>query len=504
MKPEMPSVPGFKGAPRPCPALHTSISPAECAARRNAEIECPPDCPFNPFGLHCTPPWKDFDSKWNEKAMEFVRQAMTPGAYALRLRRWIEPDCEENKHATHDEPIRFGGGICSSTQFLDGALLGERDSKGRTLWDSWEAAGWPGLTSDERTYSRLRRRIYASVFEVQERIDDEQVIAVDVLEPGTPPVRIVDKYVALNGSRFSLFSCIVVPFPTFVRAEWPSELIPRQFWPDWMTKVNRQVTRARGPRPGLTVKQWLFRNKSYADAWVALMETPRTRLLEKRKDQAKCVAAYSIKGSWQALDTAINARRGFRRADPVAEGDFEKPLALFHWVLPDYDPGEKDKHYKPSRRAGTIRIGEKNLIFDTLSRDAFDSGTTYLERYFGDKLEDLHEEVSRLRPRAGAPVPGKPDPEDPYACEAEMTDEVLEELTPAQFYDELMDTPMAALLGATPRQAAANPELRPRLVEVMKLNISELEMAVIDFPQWKVSINPWLDQLGLTELKSKQ
>ena len=67
-------------------------------------------------------------------------------------------------------------------------------------------------------------------------------------------------------------------------------------------------------------------------------------------------------------------------------------------------------------------------------------------------------------------------------------------------FAKLLDMPMPHLNGSTPRTAAQNPELRPKLVDWLKAQLHHLEL-VNRQHGLDLNLDPALDELNVPELK---
>ena len=67
-------------------------------------------------------------------------------------------------------------------------------------------------------------------------------------------------------------------------------------------------------------------------------------------------------------------------------------------------------------------------------------------------------------------------------------------------YEKFLDDDIPMLDGLTPRQAAVSPEMRPRLVELMKLHLHGIEKRSRE-EGLGLDLDWVLDELGLDELK---
>lgn len=186
---------------RICPAVSREISSAECGESRHSRYACPEECPFNPYSaanydrlLELTDKVDVLQSKW------FVTQT-------------------EDYLRTREDVLRLGSSPTAEDigLIMFDSLHYHRDSDGRTMMERWEKQGFPGLKNDQRFFVRARAAIRPGFLEIHQIIDDRAVIAVDLLEPGSPEVRVVDRSLASRAVRFGTWLTWTYDMPHFRR-----------------------------------------------------------------------------------------------------------------------------------------------------------------------------------------------------------------------------------------------------------------------------------------------
>jgi hypothetical protein len=121
-----------------------------------------------------------------------------------------------------------------------------------------------------------------------------------------------------------------------------------------------------------------------------------------------------------------------------------------------------------ARRAyGHVHIGGGELRLECSTRQRLKRGKELLGSLAGEHLRHLDDDFtpwqSAMRDRKAASGPAKASSRPPEV-ERELAGKVL-----AEHYDRWLDMPLPALDGKTPRQAAAAPEDRARVVDLLKL-----------------------------------
>ena len=70
-------------------------------------------------------------------------------------------------------------------------------------------------------------------------------------------------------------------------------------------------------------------------------------------------------------------------------------------------------------------------------------------------------------------------------------------------YRKFVDEPVPMLGNVTPREASLRPELRPRLMELMKIHIHGIE-ETNHKEGTQISLDSLLDELGVSELRTRR
>jgi hypothetical protein len=161
-------------------------------------------------------------------------------------------------------------------------------------------------------------------------------------------------------------------------------------------------------------------------------------------------------------------------------------------------------------------IGRLRLFTDTVEVIAFGSqkfrfARKMIEKYLGacitfreETENDLKKELRRrLNDKKEQRI--ESDMDEGMERENEIPPEVRAEVLSRfheQHYRKFIDSPVPMLENNTPRQAAKNKSLRPKLIDLMKLHIQGIEKRNHEDPCLSLDIDWVLDELGLEELKS--
>lgn len=121
---------------------------------------------------------------------------------------------------------------------------------------------------------------------------------------------------------------------------------------------------------------------------------------------------------------------------------------------------------KPIPSLGQITLSRNRLTLECLSRERLGWGKRRLETLLGDAIAfkaDLFESVERRLEQAPPFEKGEEAPEVPPKVEAEILADFL-----YNHYTRWLETPLPALDGFTPRQAAQSPERREKLEQLLR------------------------------------
>lgn len=186
---------------RICPVVGREISSAECGESRHSRYACPEECPFNPYS-----------------ADNYDRLLELTDKVDVLQSKWLSTQAEVHQR-TREEVQRLGSEASAEKigMIVFDVLHYRRDSEGLTMIQRWEKQGFPGLKNDQRFFVKARAAIRLGFLEIHQVIDDREVIAVDLLEPGSPEVRVVDRALASRAVRFGTWLTWTYDMPHFRR-----------------------------------------------------------------------------------------------------------------------------------------------------------------------------------------------------------------------------------------------------------------------------------------------
>jgi hypothetical protein len=501
-----PAAAGSKGQ-RPCPAIRGFISPADCGEQRGSKLDCPAECPFFPFGSAGGDElWVKTDSAWTKKAIDYVIARVGRPVFERRLKEVTLPMGSRQRD--------LHGALYTAVQLF---LFVDRDAAGRTLADRWEAEAWTGLNNDERVMLRCRRTAQLTVVEVQSAVPDLGLRCLDLLEAAAEPFLLLDRGAAQSVVRFTRILTWVVRLPHAARLAATALEVALAIWPAWRSEVERQFEEARQASPELMLKRFLAENPAGAARLIAELNARHRLDLLDAYDLNLCMAVYRLTGGSHAqVETVLRGLSDFTPHEVTVPPNEPEPVAAFTWAIPTGTTTAPSGSPPANNTLGLVRLYEDALVVDTTSRPKHALARQLVEKHFGALVAFLKETMvdrdqavraqqareSTLRQAEaavyGGAGAGAASAAENAAARAERRRQI--EAAHADRCRTFLDEPLPALDGLSPRVAAAKPELRPRLVELMKGYLQKVARQNLD-EGMSLSLDPVLDELGLSELK---
>lgn len=305
-----------------------------------------------------------------------------------------------------------------------------------------------GLTRVERRMLQDWRQSRYSLYEVQEVREDSGVVFKDLLAGGEAFVRDV------SASKVSArWDCYLARVEESDGAKQLTVV---------MLSIPREVINE--------LQEWAMAGQLQSQlSWDAFLRANSHQLRRKALELVK-----PFFGPARVLspedDEIVFSRAVY---DIVDEDQLRRSLdgfAGFHW---DENSGgyawldEAESENGGRRVYGFLRITQGRLTLECMTRQRLERGAELLRKLAGDSLRHKGDEFEGLGPalrdrdQASHAVA-----KSPVQSEAER--DLLRKVT-SEHYVKWLDRPLPALDMKTPREAVADPQDRPRLVEVLKL-----------------------------------
>jgi hypothetical protein len=486
-----------KNRMRDCPAAGRPIEAFECAEGRHNTYACPEACPFNIFATAKYDQYLPIEHSADEKFFGWlVEHAADQAQFESDMRRLIG----DGPAPGYFHRIAWHGvyrvGPNSET------CLGE-----------WAKAGFPGLSADERVLMRSRLRMQPAMLEVHCVLDHQRVEVVDLLEPQGRPFVVVDRGFALQTSRFEVYATHVSHLPHYARLLGTVFLVP-SFHPIAPVEVIREIVRhLGGPEADRGVKAWLAEHYPRFDEALEAVALARRRAMFDALDGQFGKAVYAL---------ARPAAECLRRLATVPEiggdplTDTERQEGFTEGRVWFAAAGDAEQQLIGEGAAlGRILIGPIHWRVEAMGaerlarlRERFEQLMQERVRFSGERRDDLGARLRMEEPRFNpALVPPALLRDTPRltvtTSKVPAPSGMAPDAAAAGFVHEreqnVLDEPIPALNGKTPRAAATDPALRRQLLLWMKHWISQtdrrnLETGRNDDTNWMVR------ELGLTEI----
>ena len=488
-------------AKRKCPTLGGMICGLCCGSKRNSTIQCSAECPNNPFGVNNYDDWLKLDGSWGNKCFKYIVEHCSYNEHSFKneLGKYVLIDGDMEEEVISD----------ATPLFMHAKLFWEPFRDGMCLADCWERDGWKGLNNDERTMMLFRRMTHPAILEIQKKINDTATLCVDLLDPEKKSFTVLDRNTAARYSRFSRSLNLVCSFPHYFRVGPAGVELQHELTEPFMKEME-----TRSAEQGISVRDYLRKHFVEARRLVYSMGLKRRESLIDSLDMSEWTAVYRLNISGDEIAKVLSMKPEFELEESETQGVME-----YSWVR----RGESKKLEKKmpalfqhrDDNSGVGTLGRLRLCADALEVIAFGSqkfrfARKMIEKYLGacitfqaETENDLKEELrSRLKDKQEQPFESNMDrgmereAEIPSENQAEILSEFHE-----RHYRQFMDSPVPMLENKTPRQAAQNRRLRPKLIDLMKLHIQGIEKRNREDPFLNLDIDWVLDELELKELK---
>ena len=487
-----------------CPALNAPICGPCCGSKRNISIKCMADCRFNPFSPLNYNGWLRIDSALSQKMMKYLARFYDDIAFTKTIREMMY--AEDSPHA-----YQMGGAAAACYLFFRKPL---RDR--RIVASVWQQEGWEGLDNDERSMMEFRLNAAPAIVEVQKVLDHQSIECRNLLQPERGAFIVLDRGMAKNISRFTRLWMWLTDYPYFSRPACDPLEVPENVLHSLMEKIFADTLQERNKRNGISRDEILSRNFGrYARFICDESRKARERLLNAM-DFYECKAFYKIIGNREDVRRILDSKPDFQFDDAAKPDEGPGPGLSYGWLR----CGESktiEKKMNPSFHhdandeivgvLGHIFLGECDFIFRTMSRLKFSFAKEMIRKYWGNLLEFHRESVVDVakimaqRTKEGNPVITKQNPTlaDHPSIPKEVEQKIMIEHYRSH-YEKFLDDSIPALDGMTPRKSAKLAKMRPRLLELMKGHVHNIDTMRKNsgFP---ISIDWVLDELGLSELK---
>lgn len=430
---------------RECPAKGGIITPEDCGRGRNSSIACPVECPHNPFN-----PANHAEgfAALEEKVLGHLSRQLAGDLTPSQLREVAAMLEDADEFAFHAHQVW--------------------QIHGTGRLEKWIAAGFhKSWKNDEQVLLGCLATLRPSLIEFREVLDDTSCTAVDLLDPGAP-FRLIDASAAAEVSRYELGLGWTYDVPAGRRLCGGTTTPPRIDGLEPADMFGRLLDHLGAPAGH--PREWILEHVPLlADAFTAIAKAQQQAQI-RASDLRRFTLRFPIAaGQSPAVVPALAAdpRVFIEEADPDA-------ARLTACLLAE---GVDREHDEEAAVIGELKVELGGLEIVSLSAKRADAARTWVaslglplgpeetfEEDAGAAFTDVTYDRDLVPPEFLNPIAPLDFPATVQLREG--NDLPGSEL--AWLYRGFADRPHQGLGGKTPREAAADPSLRPQVVRLMK------------------------------------
>jgi hypothetical protein len=484
---------------RDCPALQKEITAADCGENRNSRYNCPAHCGFNPLAPAQYSQLLELERSVDLRLLEWERkEAADPNEFEKGFQKALN---SPSGHAVH--------------AYCAWHLMNKPGPDGLTCIQRWERAGFPGLKNDERVIARSKINTRIVLLEVHRVLNDEQVECVDLLERDGAPFIIQDRALAAVAVRFATAVTWSFPLPHFHRLVGTAIVLPElmgEFEPPQI--VAAIVRHLGGPVDETGMRHWLAEHYLRFDDALGATVTSRRRQMFANIDAQFGKAIYELRTPFAALREKLDDLDEVHQ-DDLSSAERNEGFAEARVWFAREDEGLPAMPDSAQAVLGRILLGQSHWRLEAIGKERLATLRERFEALAGDKIKFAGERrdnlatdlLSRL-PEADLSLVPPVLLEQPNkvlfgSSRLPVQPEGGENLSPqalrAAIDRAFLDDRVPALDNHTPREAAADPSLRPKLIRLLKNRVRAHDEENLRTGRTD-DINWMLRELGVTEI----
>ena len=267
-------------------------------------------------------------------------------------------------------------------------------------------------------------------------------------------------------------------------------------------------------RKGLTIKEYLSENfGSFYKSTFELAHEKQMAMLNNM-DMHQCKAFYTIDiNKFDEVKSILDKYPDFETRDRHRD-ELDLPGTYYYTWLRRGESKELEKEMSPAFQhenesegvggIGNVSLYPKGFLIDTFSKQKYAFAKKIVDKYFGELVTLKNEEVIDMAKQMAERMKEGREDERLSVEEADNVPLEIQQRLRKDFYkkqyEKFLNEEIPALDGVTPRQAAEDPEMRPKLLELMKEHLKGIERQNQDH-NLGLDITWVLDELRLSELK---
>jgi len=483
---------------RPCPALGRDISPVDCGEQRQSRLSCPENCAHNPFAPANYSQMLEIEDRLDRKIMESL-VALAPDRSSLH--RDLAHAKRQGVHAIH--------------AFYVWNLFFATGADQTTFAKRWEQSGLTELKNDERVLLRAKMQMHIALLEIHRVSDGGRVEAVDLLSPNQVPMIFQDRSLAAMASRFSTLLSWIFPQPHYWRLSGTAVTIPDVQDFSASEIVHEIVGHLGGPLTEPEMRRWLAEHFLEFCASQLAVAQLRHRQMLAGLDAKFGKAVYELRTTFAQCRERLDALPDVKPDDLSETEENEGVAEARAWF--DHPPKMKQLTLPGGQIVlGRILLGQSHWRLETFGADKLSRLRRQFEKHLGDRVRFSGERVDDLGARMNARKPAVDESLAPPRL-LENPEKLLTSfsyapalppgVSPGDAENQLLraaeraflDEHIPALANRTPREAARDPALRPKLAQLMKQRVRRHDERNLETGRTD-NINRLLHELELEEI----
>ena len=483
---------------RVCPALAGMICPACCGSRRGSKIECPSECSHFPFGTAAYDLWLRIQKSWQPKSIQYVISKVGDAGLAATAEDFAPSFFDE-------EPALITGADLAIMYYL-----AKNDDDVPPLGEIWKREGWPGLNNDERYMTEFRTRSQPGILEVQKILNNTALECIDRLDPERGKFIVFDRKLASTVGRFANMIVWLTHFPHFTSLACYGVDLPSTLIEMFISEIQERTEEECGSKSDEDVKCYLAKYFVEAYDLVDVLVDELQDQFYKALDADPCTAFYELRVPCEEIKLILGQKHDFELdADCELEPDDPPDAVYYKWLKRgkakrfSETPGLFPKNNKDGESVeplGMVGLSNSELWIKTLGQKKFKFMKKLIRKYFTKKLKYVEEEI--------IPIELFVDEDElldtqPLAPPSENPEESEEQYLQQYFknrYKRFLNEPVMMIDNLTPRKAACVPSMRPKLIELIKLHLNQVDSICVE-KSIDINIDWIVEELGLDDLR---
>jgi len=492
-----------KRGKRICPVSEEPICPACCGSLRMSSIECTDECPHNPFGVDSYEMFLHLCRKFQYHIVEFMlKNVEREDVLDLLGRLFVEEDMTE-------EQLAEAMPVCAYFCLIFGPYPEEEETPLAKLWEEMD---YVGLDNDERVMMEYSVQSFPSIIEIQKIEEGQFFTCVDLLDPSAEPFVVRDRTIAADTTRFMYLLTWMTPFPCYVSCFGRATSLPEHIVDFVLENIEEDVANLSSQNFHYTKHDALALNYGYYENMIFEAAAELRQQMLENIDIHPSMAIYSIEGDLSAVE-------GILRDRPEFVFDYEEDeegVAVKHYVWRRVGESQGIEAEMPVAfrhdgkesfgLVGSLHLAGEEVALKAQTTQLYEFAKSMIPRIFGDLLQfreelvvDSAKQLSELIEEGDLDEKGPFRSEEPGGRVPREIEEQLMQDFYRRHYEAFLDDKVPALDDMTPREAAQNPQMRDKLVKLMKGHISSIEKTNRQSGM-DIKIDWVLRELGLEEL----